>query len=267
MGAEPSEDAPAPSWRIVLAVVAIGVGVVVSSMVGAAVLSAGGWDFNVASGNGNDFGRVVGQWGTGKPLDHNRMPLVVSVLLNLPLWAAFVGLPWFAFWRRGVDWRRAVGWGMRPIDVPAGLAVGIATQALLLPLIYRPILRFVDNQDLEEPARNLIAGATSPVGVAALVVLTVVGAPLAEEILFRGLLFRGIVDMEAGRRFGVALAVIASSSIFAILHLQLLQFPGLFAIGAITALGLHRTGRLGTAIWIHAGFNATTVVFLLAEIY
>ena len=269
MGSEPEAvtTTPAPSWRVVLAIVALGVGVLVSSMVGAGVISAGGWDLDVASGTGNDFGRIVGQWGMGQPLDHNRVPLVVSVMLNLPLWAAFVGVPWFAFRLRGVDWARELRWGMRAIDVPAGLAVGIVAQAILLPLIYWPILELVDNEDLEEPARNLIASAASPVGVAALVLLTIVGAPLAEEILFRGLLFRGIADMEADRRFGVTMAVLASSSIFALVHLQLLQFPGLFLIGAIAALGMHRTGRLGTAIWIHAGFNATTVVLLLNQIY
>lgn len=263
----PPLAAPAPGWRVVLSVVALGVGVVLSATIGAAVISAGGWDFDVASDIGDDFGRVVGQRGTGQELDHKRIPLVISVVLNLPLWAAFIGLPLWAAARRGLDWGRDMGWGMRLVDIPAGLAVGIATQALLVPLLYIPVLEFVDNDDLEEPARNLIASATSPLGVAALVVLTVIGAPIAEEVVFRGLLFRGLADMEAGHRAGLALAVVASSAIFAVSHLQVLQFPGLFLIGAIAALGLHRTGRLGTAIWIHVGFNLTTVVILLAEIY
>jgi membrane protease YdiL (CAAX protease family) len=259
--------APAPGWRVVLSVVALGAGILVAATIGGGVIAAGGWDFDVASDIGNDFGRVVGQWGLGQPLDHNRIPLVVSVVLNIPLWAMFIGIPWLAVRRRGLDWRRDLGWGMRPIDVPAGLAIGVVTQVLLVPLLYVPILEFVDDADLEEPARNLVASATSPVGVAALVVLTVIGAPIAEEILFRGLLFRGLADIEAGRRFGITLAVVASSAVFAISHLQLLQFPGLFLIGAIAATAMHRTGRLGTAIWIHAGFNATTVTILLAEIY
>jgi CAAX protease family protein len=250
-----------------LAIVALGVGFIVSTFVGAAVIAAGGWDFDVPSANGNDFGRVVGQWGVGASLDHNRVPLVVSALLNLPLWAGFVGLPWVVGRTRGLDWHRDLGWGMSPIDVPVGLVIGVLTQAVLLPAVYWPILRLVDDADLEGPARDLIAGATSPVGVVALVVLTVIGAPLAEEILFRGLLFRGFVGMWTERRFGLVAAVGASSAIFASTHFQLLQFPGLFLIGAISALGLQRTGRLGTAIWIHAGFNATTVVLLLREIY
>lgn len=74
--------------------------------------------------------------------------------------------------------------------------------------------------------------------------------------------------MEADRgRLGVAAAVVASSAIFAASHFQVLQFPGLFAIGVIVALAFERTGRLATAIWIHVGFNATTVVVLLGDIY
>lgn len=258
-------DAPAGSWRVVLAVVALGVGILLAATVGGIVIGAGGWDFDVASGIGADFGRVVGQTGLGEEPDHNRIPLLVSVLLNVPLWAAFIGVPLLARRSRGLDWRRDMGWGMAPIDVPVGLAIGAVTQLALVPLLYFPILRLVDSADVEEPARNLVAGATSPVGIIALVVLTVIGAPIAEEILFRGVLHRGIADMETGHRFGPAVAVIGSSTIFAISHLQLLQFPGLFLIGAIAALAFDRTGRLGTAIWIHVGFNAATVVLLLSN--
>lgn len=265
MSAEQSADAP--NRRVILAFVALGLGVVATSLIGGSVIAAGGWDYDVASDIGNDFGRVVGQRGTGQELDHNRVPLVVSVLANLPLWAAFVGVPWFAARRRGLEWRRHLGWGMRAVDVPAGLAVGIVAQVVLVPLLYVPILRFADADGLEEPARNLVAGATSPVGVAALVILTVLGAPLAEEIVFRGLLFRGLADREPRTGPRVATAVVVSSAVFAASHFQLLQFPGLFLIGVVAAVGMHRTGRLGTAIWIHVGFNATTVVVLLSQIY
>ena len=43
-----------------------------------------------------------------------------------------------------------------------------------------------------------------------------------------------------------------------------MQFPGLFAFGVVAAVLTQRTGRLGTAIWAHVGFNLTTVVLLLS---
>ncbi len=263
----PGATGPTPARRIVIAVASLLTGVVVTAFVGAAVVSAGGWEFDVPATLGSDLGRTARQVGEGVPLDDLRIPLGIGVLLNVPLWACFVGFPLVARRREGLDWRRHLGWGMRPVDVPMGLAVGVLAQLLVLPLLYLPILQWVDGEDLEEPARNLVAAARSPADVIALVVLTVIGAPIAEEVLYRGVLFRGIVDLEAHRgRVGVGVAVIASSAVFAASHLQLLQFPGLMAIGAIAAVAMHLTGRLGTAIWIHAGFNATTVVLLLGEI-
>ena len=37
----------------------------------------------------------------------------------------------------------------------------------------------------------------------------------------------------------------------------------LFVFGVVAAIVTERTGRLGTAIWTHVGFNLTTVVLLL----
>lgn len=252
---------------MVLAIVALGVGFVLGQLIGGGVIVAGGWDFDVSAAIGSDIGRVAGQFGQGLVPDHNRIPMLVLLAVNLPLWAGFIGVPWLASRFRDLDWRRDLAWGMRPVDAGAGLAVGVVTQLALVPLLYWPLRNVIDEQDFEEPARNLIALADNPLDVAALVVMVVIGAPIAEEIVFRGLLFRGILDMERGSRFALVLAVVASSAIFAASHLQALQFPGLFVIGAVAALGLHRTGRLGTAIWIHVGFNATAVVAVLREIY
>ena len=250
-----------------LAFAAIFVGFVVSALVGGLVVSAAGWEFDVPSGPGNDFGRVAGQVAAGVPLDHNRVPLVARVLMAVPLWVCLLGVPWLACGRGTLDWRRDFGWGMTGRDVGAGLLVGIATQTLLLPLIYMPLLRHTDSDALEAPARNLVASADSSLGVLALVVLTVVGAPIAEEFLYRGLLHRGLADKFARRgRIGTVLAILASSTVFAASHFQLIQFPGLLAVGIVAAAAFEVTGRLGTALWIHVGFNATSVVVLLRQL-
>ena len=266
-GSSPDAGVTAPAARIVTAVTAMAAGILASLVVGGIVVAAGGWDVDVSAADGADFGRVVGQYGVGAPLDHNRIPLWVALLLNLPLWAAFLGVPAVAARQGRLEWRRDLGWRMRPIDAPIGLAIGVAVQVVLVPLLYLPILTWIDDADVEGPARDLVAAATSPVDVVALVVLTVVGAPLAEEVVYRGLLFRGIADLEADRgRLGLTLAVVASAAVFAASHFQPLQFPGLFVLGALLALAVRATGRLAGAIWIHAGFNATTVVVLLPEL-
>lgn len=249
-----------------LAIGALFGGIVVTILVAGTIIGLGGWDTDVSSSSGADVGRVVGRAGADADLDHNRVPLVVLVAANSPLWATFVGVPLWAR-RRGLDWRRDLRWSMRPIDAPLGIGLGVLTQLVLVPLLYIPILDRVDGDELERPARELIAGATTPVAVVALVVFTVIAAPVCEEILFRGVLFHGILEMEDANRLALPVAVLVSSAIFAVSHLQLLQFPGLLLIGAVAALAVYRTGRLATAIWAHAAFNATTVAILLPDIY
>lgn len=260
-------QASTPRRRVGLAFLAIFAAIVVSSLVSGVVVSATGWEFNVASGLGDDFGRIAGQLANEVPLDHKRVPLVAQMLLTVPLWACLLGVPWLASRRTKLNLRGDFGWGMSRRDVGVGLVVGIVAQVFLLPLIYLPFLRYIDSDALVAPARNLVASANSSLGVLALVLLTVVGAPIAEEFLYRGLLHRGLKDSLARwGRCGTVLAVVGSSTVFAASHFQLLQFPGLLTIGVIAAVALEVTGRLGTAVWIHVGFNATSVVVLLTQL-
>ena len=59
-------------------------------------------------------------------------------------------------------------------------------------------------------------------------------------------------------------AMVITSVLFGISHFQALQLPALAAFGLVLSILAHRTGRLGRSIWAHVGFNATTVVLLLA---
>ncbi|HEY7073243.1 MAG TPA: CPBP family glutamic-type intramembrane protease, partial [Acidimicrobiales bacterium] len=59
------------------------------------------------------------------------------------------------------------------------------------------------------------------------------------------------------------LPVAISAVLFAASHFEPLQFPALAALGAILAVLVQRTGRLGPAIVTHMVFNLTTVAFLV----
>ncbi len=112
-----------------------------------------------------------------------------------------------------------------------------------------------DAEDLGKLARELGDKADSSMGVVLLFVIVAVGAPIAEELFFRGLVLRSFEN-----RFGTAWAVVGSSVFFGATHFQPLQFAALTAAGAIFALLTVRTGRLGPAIVAHMAFNAVTVV-------
>ena len=186
------------------------------------------------------------------------LTLGALVLLQVPLWIGLLGTPLLAR-SRGLNWSEQMGWRMRPVDAPLGVAVGLLLQFVLLPLLYLPILEVFEDLDVEGPARELTGMAEAPMEVAALVFMTVIAAPLTEEVFFRGLVQGALRD-----RFGPVLAVVVSSLAFAVVHFQLVQFPALLVIGAVHALLVLFTGRLGAALWSHVAFNAATVIVLLA---
>lgn len=252
----------APTQRILLAIGGFVAGLVTASIIASIVVAANGWEFSVPATIGSELGRTASQIGQAAPLDDHRIPAGVQALLNLPLWIGLVGAPLLAR-RRGLDWVRDLGWRMTGFDVWFGLALGVATQFALVPL-YEIVFLVFGDLDVSAPARSLVAAVDTPIDLVALVAMTVIAAPIAEEICYRGLLYRGIRDREADPSTrGIVVAVVLSSLVFAISHIQLVQLPGLFVFGVVAAVAAQRTGRLGTAIWAHMGFNLTTVVLLL----
>ncbi len=153
------------------------------------------------------------------------------------------------------------GFRAKLVDPAIGLGVGLGTQFILVPALYIPIFWLFDvtSNDLEEPARGLTDRATDPFGVVLLVLVVGIGAPIIEELFYRGLLFRSLE-----RRFGEGWVPVAgSAALFAASHFQPLQFPALALLGVVLALLVRRTGRLGPAIATHMVFNLVTVTFLV----
>ncbi len=149
------------------------------------------------------------------------------------------------------DYRLAVRW----TDV-VGFPLGIAAQLALVPLLYR-LLWFIDTEAVSKPAEELTARADG-LGIALLVAMVVVLAPIVEELFFRGLVLRAFQG-----RFDDGIALVGSAVLFAVAHLgQVVQFPALVMFGLLAGLIAQRVGRLGPAIFFHMGFNAATVLLL-----
>jgi membrane protease YdiL (CAAX protease family) len=128
-------------------------------------------------------------------------------------------------------------------------------------LIYVPIFWIFGHQDVSAVARELTDRATSPFSVVALFVIVGIGAPIAEELFFRGLTQR-----SAERRFGPTVAWVGTAAFFAVTHFELLQLPALFAFGLILGWLARRTGRLGMSIFSHLGFNLMAAAALVWNI-
>jgi membrane protease YdiL (CAAX protease family) len=93
------------------------------------------------------------------------------------------------------------------------------------------------------------------IGAGLFVVVVVVMAPLFEEIVFRGFLFRGLANS-----WGWWWGALASASIFGLAHAQLDVFLPLATLGFALAWAYKRTGSLWTCIVMHALFNLIAVV-------
>ena len=84
-------------------------------------------------------------------------------------------------------------------------------------------------------------------------IMAVLFAPLAEEFLFRGLLFRAL-----DREWGGWRAILGAAAFFAIYH-PLLSWPAVAALGAVNATLFKRTGQLAPAVALHMAYNATVL--------
>ncbi len=108
--------------------------------------------------------------------------------------------------------------------------------------------------------RNLFGGEHDLGGDWAVLFAIGVVAPLTEEVFFRGLALRGFVQ-----RFRPWTANAAAALLFAVIHLNVWQAPGAFALGLIFGWWTLRTGSLLLALMGHAVANVfpTLAIWLL----
>lgn len=189
--------------------------------------------------------------------------MIVIALGSAGLWLAMGATVLVVCARHRVPIVEALRLRVRALDVPLGIAVGVVAQLVLVPVVSWPWLRLLealghDPGDLEEPACRLAEKADDPLGIALFVLVTVVGAPIAEEVFFRG-----FVQRAAVARMGRVVGVIGTAALFGLVHYQLEQLLALVVFGVVLGVLADRTGRLGPSIITHMAFNATTVVNLL----
>ncbi len=84
-------------------------------------------------------------------------------------------------------------------------------------------------------------------------------APLFEEFLFRGLIFRGLLASQRPWR-----AFLLSSMLFMLLH-PLAYWPSVFFMGLGLALIYYRTANLMVNIWTHALWNCIMLFLALID--
>jgi membrane protease YdiL (CAAX protease family) len=187
-------------------------------------------------------------------------PLTLAVVVASQLFGLLLSLG-FLRWR-GVALRPTVG-SVRPLGRLVGLGVGLGLAAIVGSTLVVSLLVTLTGSDAA-PDQVLTGGiADTPLQLLLAVLAAVVLAPLAEELLFRGLLHRGL-----RRRFALVPATAVSSILFALVHVEVvlsqpLALAGLTLVGAVLAIAYERTGSLVVPVVIHAVHNAVTIVAVI----
>ena len=182
-------------------------------------------------------------------------PISMTVLSIFCLWIPFVAMLMIVSRRWGQghfqdDYKIRTRWS----DL-AGLPLGVASQLLLVNLVYWPLERIwpetFSAEKIEQPARDLWDRAHGG-WIVVLVLVVALGAPIIEELVYRGLILQALQS-----RLNDWLALLISALWFALIHLQPVQFFGLFAFALVLGICFQRTGRLGMSVYAHIAFNAT----------
>jgi len=156
--------------------------------------------------------------------------------------AAFgpVGQPWFRLWLE-----------------PALFGVGFILPALGLHFISQTVLATLGHEPVVQEAVQMVMATEHPVEVGLQIISVIIMAPVAEELLFRGLLFNTIKHAGYPRA-----AIIASAALFALVHGSLALMLPLFVMGFALAWLYEKSGSLIAPMVMHATFNAINFTFL-----
>jgi membrane protease YdiL (CAAX protease family) len=148
---------------------------------------------------------------------------------------------------------------LRPLRRLLGVGTGLGLLAIIGSTIIVSVLVALSGS--EATPDQVLTGdiAETPSQLLLAIVAAVVLAPIAEELLFRGLLHRALRV-----RLSIVPATLISSVLFAIVHVdvalsQPLALVGLTVVGAVLAIAYERTGSLLVPILIHAVHNAITI--------
>lgn len=136
--------------------------------------------------------------------------------------------------------------------VVAGVAAGVGLRLLCIPIGYAWQALTGDTGNPQQFLVDTVtAGGWS---LAVMLLLAGLAVPLAEEMLYRGVVFSSL------RRYGPVVAALGSSVVFGLLHLSPVVIIVAFLLGLVNAVLVERTGSLWPAVASHVVFNVSALV-------
>jgi membrane protease YdiL (CAAX protease family) len=184
------------------------------------------------------------------------------VVSTLSFQGATWGLIAFFLWQKDVDWRDF--FGLRNSRWARALGWAILAVVILLPVLgelqalFASLLTRLGHPPGKEMAVQLVENTKSLWSRVYMGVFAVVLAPVAEEFIFRGMLFPFI------RQLGyLRLAWLGVSALFALIHWDGATFVPLFVLALALTWLYVKTGNLLAPIAAHALFNAVNFAVLM----
>lgn len=190
----------------------------------------------------------------------------VATFAGLSQQLAQGGWPVFVAWWKGNGVVRDFGLRFKGRDLFLGplIAIGILIAAATSGALVSTALGVQESDDVSNT--SIVTDNQDSPWFYAIIFMVVVGAPVSEELFFRGLVLRSIE-----KRFGPAIGVIGSTVAFVLPHYTyvawretLVIFVVIGIVGAVLGIVVQKTGRLGIAIIAHSVFNSVAVLATLA---
>lgn len=191
-----------------------------------------------------------------------RLAVFAVLLLQLPMLAVFYAARRFYPGHYASQLNNA--------ELKIGVAFGQAVPLFLmcLPLIWiasliwthlLTALEAAGAIDAFEPQAliTLFQDGGDPIAISLLVALAILLAPIVEEIVFRGCVYRFLKSQTT-----LLPAQILSGCVFSFMHGNLMSFVPLVIVGVFLARVYEKSGNLMVAIWFHAFFNAFSLLML-----
>lgn len=194
--------------------------------------------------------------------------LAIQLFGALATWIGLGGWALFVSWVKGSGSLRVdFGWAFRWYDVFIGFGMTFAMFVISIVLAvvqHSAGVESATNTDFLQDQQQQQGGPG--LTYLGLTLMVAVGAPVVEELFFRGLTFSAFQ-----KRFGSAVAVIGSTLIFGLMHFQpgplvptLFLLLNLTLFGLVLGLGRWYFKRTGPAVFSHVFFNLTAALVILS---
>lgn len=183
----------------------------------------------------------------------------ILLAIGLP-WVAMAGWPLYVTRRRGNGPVVDLGLRFDGRSIGYGVLGGVACLAVAIALTYVSIALFGPFSSAAGDTATELADSNGIGVVVLFAAMVVIGAPLAEELTFRGLLWSGLVK----RGIAEWAAIGISAAAFALLHFEPQRLLLLFGVGVVLGIVRWRTRSLGACIVAHAVNNLPGALGIVA---